>query len=438
MNLNYKKMKNSKKILLLLFFLLINYTLITENSHAQWIRQYEATGFVHLYDVKFIDGQTGWACGNNGTIMATTNGGQNWILQDNPATGKLLYSIYPVNSQIVYCVGWFQTILKTTNGGIEWIAIRNGQVGDLGSLQGVYFLNENTGWIIGTGGTVYKTTNGCETLDSVFLPTSYLFDVYFINETEGLICGEGADIYKTTNGGLNWFTILVPHGTQVPTFRNFTFLDQSTGYIISMVRYRVFKTTNFGSSWEYISEVSGPYYIYSIYFSSEFTGWICGGNGYIFKSTNGGNNWRQENTTEFSQGYLGSLYFLNDNTGWAVGAATKILHTTTGGEPLLNVTSNNEITPDNFELFQNYPNPFNPETNISYSLKINSEVKLSIFDILGREVAVLINERQNAGKYNFKLSVDDYQLTSGIYFYKLSATGGRDKFIQTKKMVITK
>jgi photosystem II stability/assembly factor-like uncharacterized protein len=431
-------MKNPKKLLLFFFFLLVNCTLIIDDSPAQWIRQYEATGFVHLQDVKFINDQTGWTCGTSGLILVTTNAGQNWTTQYSGINNKRLNRIATVNSSIIYCSGYFETILKSTDGGNNWIIIRNGPFGVGKSWDANYFINENTGWFCGNGNYVLKTTDGCITFDSVYIPTSYLFDIYFRNANEGLICGEGSIVYKTIDGGITWTEITVPHGTQVPTFLRMTFINDSTGYLISEARYRVFKTTDFGSTWEYITEVTGPYYIYSIYFSSENTGWICGGNGYIFKSTNGGYNWRQENTTAFSQGYLSSLYFLNDNTGWAVGSATKILHTTTGGEPLLNISSNNEITPENFELFQNFPNPFNPVTNIGYELPVASEVILIVYDVVGKEIALLVNEKQNPGKYNFQLSIDDYHLTSGVYFYQLSATGGKDKFIQTKKMILLK
>ncbi len=87
-----------------------------------------------------------------------------------------------------------------------------------------------------------------------------------------------------------------------------------------------------------------------------------------------------------------------------------------------------------FLLEQNYPNPFNPETVIKYNIPKESYVKLSIFDILGQEVAILINELQNAGTYNYLFSIKNYQLPSGIYFYKLKAGNN----IDIKKMILTK
>lgn len=91
---------------------------------------------------------------------------------------------------------------------------------------------------------------------------------------------------------------------------------------------------------------------------------------------------------------------------------------------------------DEYELFQNYPNPFNPSTEIGYSINSRSHVKLKIYDILGNEIATLVNEIQNAGKYreSFNSNLKGKKLVSGVYFYRLQT----DKFIETKKMLVIK
>ena len=84
------------------------------------------------------------------------------------------------------------------------------------------------------------------------------------------------------------------------------------------------------------------------------------------------------------------------------------------------------------ELKQNYPNPFNPKTEISYEVPAAKSVKLTVYNILGKEMAELVNERQSPGKY--KVSFDASDLTSGVYFYKLSS----DNFTEIKKMILIK
>ena len=88
--------------------------------------------------------------------------------------------------------------------------------------------------------------------------------------------------------------------------------------------------------------------------------------------------------------------------------------------------------PEKFALSQNYPNPFNPGTTISYSVPSQSRVTLRIFDVLGREVSILINKEQPAGNYN--VDFNGSELTSGVYFYRLYAGA----FVETKKMVFMK
>jgi hypothetical protein len=97
---------------------------------------------------------------------------------------------------------------------------------------------------------------------------------------------------------------------------------------------------------------------------------------------------------------------------------------------------NSEI-PSDFSLSQNYPNPFNPSTNIKYQIAYKSYVILKVYDILGREIATLVNEEQKAGTYETQFSINQFsnnQIPSGVYFYKLFTDG----FTETKKMLLIK
>ena len=96
-----------------------------------------------------------------------------------------------------------------------------------------------------------------------------------------------------------------------------------------------------------------------------------------------------------------------------------------------------EVIPSRFILAQNYPNPFNPTTVVRYQLPVISEVKLVVYDILGREVTVLVNERQAPGRYEVTFSArggDGSDLSNGIYFYRLT-TG---QYVETRRMLLLK
>ncbi len=88
--------------------------------------------------------------------------------------------------------------------------------------------------------------------------------------------------------------------------------------------------------------------------------------------------------------------------------------------------------PETFFLYQNYPNPFNPNTVIKYQLPVNSFVTLKVYDVLGRQLQTLVNERQTAGSHNVTFNAS--KLPSGIYFYRLQA----GTFTQVKKMILMK
>ena len=88
--------------------------------------------------------------------------------------------------------------------------------------------------------------------------------------------------------------------------------------------------------------------------------------------------------------------------------------------------------PDNYTLYQNYPNPFNPETTIKYDIPQKARVTLKVFDILGNEVATLVNRELEAGRYSVNFNAG--MLSSGVYFYRIST----DEFSQTKKFIVMK
>ena len=100
--------------------------------------------------------------------------------------------------------------------------------------------------------------------------------------------------------------------------------------------------------------------------------------------------------------------------------------------PLTGVETPKEMKPSSFALDQNYPNPFNPKTGIRFEVPGVSDVNLTVYDILGREVAVLVNEKKVAGRY--EVTFDGSNLASGAYFYRLQAGG----FVQTRKLLLVR
>jgi hypothetical protein len=255
-------------------------------------------------------------------------------------------------------------------------------------LYSVYFIDSNTGWAVGSYGTILKATDGGENWISQISGTSHR-SVYFIDSNTGWIVGDGGTILKTTDGGNNW-----------------------------------------------ISQISGNASIlYSVYLIDSNTGWAVGDQGTIIKTTNGGNNWHSQSSGTSTAYWLNSVYFTDPNTGWIVGSYGTILKTTDSGGPMF-LPDENEVL-NEFSLFQNYPNPFNPSTTIRYQITKTEFVTLKVYDILGRDVATLVNEEEPAGSYEVQFnshSGEGRNLTSGIYFYQIKA----GEYSETKKMILLK
>ncbi len=337
-----------------------------------------------------------------------------------------------MDSNTVYVTGYFETILKTTNSGQDWIVIKNGQWGQGTHYMSVFFINQNTGWISGGGEQkILKTTNGGNTFDSIVTLTSgFIEDIYFCDTTTGLYCDDNGHVRKTTNGGFNWFSINIPVGTISYTFRNFTFVNQQSGWVLTSSG-NIYKTSDFGSNWNSISTIqNGSYPFYTIFFSSFNTGYSGGAGNYFYRSTNRGYNWMQQYLPYPINGST-SIFFINDTTGWKVANSGRICYTSNGGQ-IMHITNNTNKIKNYFILYQNYPNPFNPFTKINYDIPKDNLVCIKIYDILGREIKTLVNDLKKAGSYI--VSFNGSEFASGVYFYRIQASN----FVSVKRMVLIK
>jgi len=346
-------------------------------------------------DMSFPTQSTGYSMGISiPNIFKTTNFGANWIMQQNPVfTQFYQWKLFFPNINTGYACGK-NYIIKTTNGGINWLL--NYSLPNTYNFTGVFFTDTIVGYIVGYSNgdtTVFlKTTDGGSSWSSQFSTTNPYGNpssLFFINANTGM-AGSSRYIYKTTDSGLNWFIRSTPTANSIN----------------------------------------------SIYFSSIAIGYGACSGGQIIKTTDGGDNWYIQYPITTNSLY--AIFFINDNTGYACGFST-VLKTTNGGGPPIGIKPIGIEVPKTFSLSQNYPNPFNPVTTICYDLPISGYVKLTIFDILGREIKVLINEKQSAGKYEAEWDGSYY--TSGIYFYRLEvrqAGSSTGDFVTTKKMVLLK
>ncbi|MCB0293282.1 MAG: T9SS type A sorting domain-containing protein, partial [Calditrichaeota bacterium] len=176
-------------------------------------------------------------------------------------------------------------------------------------------------------------------------------------------------------------------------------------------------TGNGGQGWT--SRNSGiAFGLNGLYFRDENTGWTVGSNGTVYATANGGQNWALQTTPVLND--LNDIFFVNPGRGWAIGNGGVIL----SRGPLTGIADDGLSPAVSYGLGQNYPNPFNPSTTISFRIPQAQQVQLTVYNLLGQEIAVLKNETMPAGEHH--LVFDAQQLTTGIYFYELQAGDYRE------------
>jgi photosystem II stability/assembly factor-like uncharacterized protein len=376
-----------------------------------------------LKNVHFINANTGVVVGNGGIILKTTNGGQNWtqsILTDGGINPNL-FSVYYFDENTGIIGG--HKIYKTLNGGINWTIVNILNSGD--TARSFCLVSNLIGFCAQNSSTyILKTINGGNSWSEVGISDNYT-DLTFVNTNTGYAVAGGSFsyVYKTTDGGTNW-----SHGSSISgDLYSIAFIDVNTGFIIGKNGY-YYKTTNGGTNWVSSNILGSSDNFYKILKTANNNLFVFGLSGSIIKSTNQGVNWIAQNSNTFSTLRWG--YFIDDNIGYSVGDLGTIIKTTNGGSVFISQIGSN--IPDKYSLKQNYPNPFNPTTNIKFDITKSENVKLIVFDALGREVFTLVNEQLSPGTY--ETSWDASKYSSGVYFYRITA----GEYSETKRMTLIK
>jgi len=378
-------------------------------------------------------------------------------------TENNLTSVYFSDVNTGYAVGDSGTILKTTNGGISWLSI---PIGTSNRLSKVSFTNANTGYIVGEGETILRTVDAGATWD--YIPCEMPLDlssIYFADANTGFAMDEQASVLlKTFNGGTTWKAI--KSNISNTTISSVYFTDQSTGFAVggynsmpapSRSTGVIIKTADGGVTWN-TKEFDATGWLSSVYFTDENTGYVVGGSGIILKTTDGGLNWitLSSGTTN----WLSSVYFQDASTGYAVGG--NILKTTDAGSTwteipglttnilssvyfpkanegyavgddgtIIKIIPEGEMTLINEvgtteSAFSIYPSPATSKITISSNKELSGIISISIINTSGK---LLFNSQyQNKSMIDMDVST----LSKGVYLVKIQTNAG----IETKKLLI--
>jgi photosystem II stability/assembly factor-like uncharacterized protein len=440
-------MRKLKNILLLTSILIITVAFdFKDNPPSGWYQQFLPNiNGRQIADMAFIDSLTGYIvtpyiANDSAYILKTTNGGDNWNIVLRGPTNVMggFNDIKFLNQQVGFACGNF--LWKTTNAGINWFNVNTS-----GAFpEHMFVLNQDTIWIIDheslTGG-VYRTTNGGANWDrQLSLGSQNPTRIYFYNARIGFITNDGGFyVRKTTNSGVNWSVVVTNEG-----FTDIHFVDSLTGW---RSYGSMKKTTDGGLNWVNQAlppQISGSSNLTDFSVLNKDTIWGVGGyviypntqiRGVLYATTNGGNNWYYGvPDTAMHEPTYSNIQFINRNTGWAY-TFNRGIHTKVGGDPLTGINQTITQIPSQYNLGQNYPNPFNPNTQINYEVKSAGFISIKVFDLQGREIALLLDQKQNIGSYSVSFDASKYNISSGIYFYSMYADGNN---IDTRKMMLLK
>jgi photosystem II stability/assembly factor-like uncharacterized protein len=435
----HKERKAAEMKKAIFYLIIICFMVDFANAQSGNWNRLETGILAHWFSVYFTDINTGYLAGyapGGGVIAKTTNAGNNWTevyLDTENFFRSICFTDLNTGFASGRRVGSSDSgiIIRTTNGGINWVQTRTKQIIALS------FPAANTGYGVGgSSALVMKTTdNGISWVPNESFGTSFALGVYFLNVNTGWVVGNGGLISKTTNAGANW---TYEQSNFYESINGIYFKDANTGIAVggstSNNYSGILRTTNGGENWDTIPKPF-PYSqcdLWSVRFISANTGFITGWCGEVYRTVDGGSSWCKQDSATGE--ILEWSAFTNLNTGYVVGYYNTVLKTTNGGGPCIITGLNknmNEI-PGNYALHQNFPNPFNPATVIRYEIPEQSYVKLTVYNVIGKEIVTLVNEVKQAG--NYEAVFDGTDLPSGVYFYTLKS----GEFKETKKMILMK
>jgi len=414
-----------------LFIAVILFFTVFSDVCPQW-SIYQANTTMQLNRIQFVNAYTGFAAGG-GTIdsavfFKTTNAGLNWVKYGISDTiiwnWQEIYGLYFINENTGYVSGRYLRICKTTNGGVNWTTTIPPYYSITQIYNALYFIDENTGYAAGRWGYFCKTTNGGFNWSLVSTLGADLFGMHFTSANTGYVSAGNGTIFKTTNGGQNF----TQNFTGPYSFSSIRFITENTGYVVGSDAWFhsvIYRTINGGNSWDNIFYQNNAE-IYDVFFLDYYYGYASGYR-CIFKTTNAGINWSSLIIPQNNEYY--NIYFFNSLSGFISGGNGRIYKTSNGGVWINKILS---TIPGNFHLYQNYPNPFNPTTKVKFSVPRRESINITIYDIGGRIIKTLVKQDLTEGVYETEFDAEN--LSSGIFFCKMTA----GKYTAIRKMVFVK
>jgi hypothetical protein len=413
-----------KKAIFFLTLLIVHCTLYVEHCNSQWVQMSNGITGANVMSLA-ANGTYIYAGTYDHGIYISTNNGVNWT-PTGLITSFSVNSIIANSTYLLAGVGTSQGgIWWSSNNGSSWLCVlSNVSITSLAVKSNYAFAGNDRQ--LNPLGIYISTNNGSSWTQSAF--NNVGIGALFTKDETIYAGGVGSSggVYLTTNNGTNWISTTLGN----KSIRCFVINGSNIFAGSAFSGDGVYKSTDNGLNWTHTALYSQTVSL-AVWGNNIFAGTVSDG---VFMSSDNGSSWIQKN-----QGFtnLGIFYALIVSNNYIFAGTygeslwRRSLSEITGTENI-----SNEI-PSAFSLYQNYPNPFNPSTNIRYQIPKNSTVSIKIFDLIGKEITTLVNEKQSPGTYEVTFDArygGSATLPSGIYFYTLTA----GDFKETKRMILVK
>ena len=329
-------------------------------STGIWTEVHPLIPRVDYWGIYFINVDTGWAVGEGGAVIKTTNAGQKWIWYES-GIENTLRTISSVNDgQRVITAGDGGIVLISEDAGETWNTIPSGTTDNIWNMQ---MITNEIGWMVGEGGTALKTNNGGLTWiqQPMPYPDAPYWDVSFLDTLFGYVCSSSGIVLRTTNGGGNWQIQQAGDTRSLYTIYAVDTLKVSAGGFAGKVVY----TTDGGSNWLTAGGgISAPE-INKIKFINNVKGFLASSGGF-YKSTNSGASWTSiwDLTVSGSVPTTTNLSLPTETDGYVIGDKMLIAKTKDNGESWRRTIVNADL----FNIyFKDEQNGFINSANLVYT-----------------------------------------------------------------------
>jgi photosystem II stability/assembly factor-like uncharacterized protein len=271
------------------------------------------------------DGREGWAVGDAGTIVHTTNAGVSWAAQVS-TTSFSLRAVWFTSDQVGYAAGYGGTVMKTQNGGTSWTRLLTSATAN---FNDVCFADAAHGWAVGANGIVARTDDAGVTWTKTFPTSNELQGVSFCDTTNGWAVGQGGVIAGTRDGGRSWY-VVQPSVTANALYTVWRRSDTEAWAGGAAGVNPVTVATPDSLQWT-LGSFGALNTIHGLVIGTSLIGYAVGTNGpgLILKTVDGAVSWQPQISN--SAQALNDVWFVDPLRGWAVGTGGRIVHTARGG-----------------------------------------------------------------------------------------------------------